>query len=662
MKLAPPPGPRRWVAVAALVLLAGHGAKEIERAWRHPIEIDAGDTLAPIPRLVYGQLLEHVGRSLDGGLLAEMLADRKFFFPVDGNGPGWGMIRPSRSQFDGAGVPFEALVRSPWQVLGPREAITMDATAPYVGQHAVRVSLGAAGEARGIAHPRLTLVSGRVYEARVVLAGDATAAPIEVSLVWGPDAADRRSVTVPAIGPDYTEHAWKLTAGANAADARFEIVGRGTGAFRVGLTSLVPEGHDRGMRRDVLALVRRMAPTILRWPGGDFVSGYDFRDGLGPRDRRPPRKNPAWPGIESNDFGMHEYMDLCARIGAEPYVVVNTGRAGEELAALEVEYANGAATTPMGRLRATHGRHAPWGVRWWGIGNEMWAAWQLGRMPVEKYALKHKRVVDAMRRVDRSLRVVTVGEIGEWDETMLAHVADHTDMISAHVYAAEYDDVKAHATRLSEELERYLDAHRRYRREIAALRGKDIRVAVDEWSYWHGAYVYGPLGVRHTWKDALGVAVTLHAFFRNADIVGMAEWTQVVNALGCIKTSPTDAVLSVACWPLVLYRHHFGETPVEVDHVPRGLHVAAAWTADRRALTVAVVNLEARPRPFRFDVSGTDVRDEGTLYRIQADDPMHFDEPGTPPKVAIKKQHARGLSGPLDAPRYSISLYVLPVR
>jgi len=261
--------------------------------------------------------------------------------------------------------------------------------------------------------------------------------------------------------------------------------------------SLMPGDNIDGWRKDTVALLQQLGAPIYRWPGGNFVSGYDWHDGIGPRDQRPPRKNPAWTGVESNDVGIHEYMDLMGLIQAEPYVSVNTGLGTVDNVAEEVQYCNGQPDTPLGKLRAQNGHPAPYGVKWWAVGNEMFGNWQLGHMPLDQYVLKHNQVADAMWKADPAIRLVAVGSIGQWDETMLKLCSQDMTLMSEHVYVKEKTDVPAHVAQLADEIRRVADAHREYNRSIPELNGKTIRVAMDEWNYWYGNYLYGELGVQY---------------------------------------------------------------------------------------------------------------------------------------------------------------------
>ena len=197
----------------------------------------------------------------------------------------------------------------------------------------------------------------------------------------------------------------------------------------------MPADNVHGLRADTLELLRRLNAPIYRWPGGNFVSGYNWKDGIGDRDRRPARWERAWNDVEDNDFGIDEFLDFCREINTEPLIVVNTGLGGFDQAAQEVEYANGPAESRWGGERAHNGHPAPYGVAWWGIGNEMYGNWQLGNVPVERYVLRHNAFVAAMRAVDSRIRVVAVGAGGKWNDLIVPGCAAHADLLSLHHYS-----------------------------------------------------------------------------------------------------------------------------------------------------------------------------------------------------------------------------------
>ncbi|MBM3892647.1 MAG: alpha-N-arabinofuranosidase, partial [Verrucomicrobia bacterium] len=348
-------------------------------------------------------------------------------------------------------------------------------------------------------------------------------------------------------------------------------------------------------------LLKELDAPIYRWPGGNFVSGYDWRDGLGDPDRRPTRKNPAWKGIEPNDFGMHEYIAFCREIGAEPLITVNTGFGDAYSAAAEVEYANGAANTPMGALRAKNGSSAPFKVKYWCIGNEMYGPWQLGHMALEHYVQKHNWVVDKMRAADAHIVTFASGSVEtkskkqdrSWSEGLLTDCRGHMDYLAEHFYVHEKENVIEHSRLCVEKVRAKAEQFRDLRSRLK-MQDNPIRLAMTEWNYWYGPHVFGELGTRYFLKDGLGIAAGLHEFFRNSDVYFMANYAQTVNVIGCVKASKTAAAMETTGLALTLYRRHFGSVPVKVSGEFGPLDVAAALTKDGKTLTVGVVNPTAQ--------------------------------------------------------------------
>ena len=601
--------------------------------------IDARKTGEPISPYIYGQFIEHLGRCIYGGIWAEMLEDRKFFCPVG----------------DSA---------SPWKPIGGDDAVVMVKDESFVGDHTPMITtrIGQTS-ARGITQRGLGLRAGRQYVGHIWFKAVGRPAPIEVSLAWGDGPEDRQTVRLDSVPQQYTKFPLQFTAAGDTDDGRLQIVLPREGGCSVGTVSLMPADNVQGMRADTLELLKALNAPMYRWPGGNFVSGYDWRDGLGDRDRRPPRKNPAWKGVEHNDFGLDEFVAFCRQVNAEPLIVVNAGFGDAHSAAQEVEYANGSMDTPMGKWRADNGHAEPYGVKWWGIGNEMYGGWQLGHMRLEHYVIKHNRVVDQMRQVDPTIRTIAVGAVGDWSQGMLTHCTDHMDLISEHFYQGEKKDVVEHVAQIPAAVRAKAQAHRRYRHSIPQLAGRDIRIAMDEWNYWYGPHVYGELGTRYHLKDALGIAAGLHEFFRNSDIIAMADYAQTVNVIGCIKTTKTEAAFATTGLVLKLYRRRFGEVPVTVSGNCGllNLDVASAWTADRRALTIGVVNPHDRPLAFKLDVKGAELAAGGTVWFITGDDPMLYNEPAEPERVRIDEHPVR-VDGGLTVPPLSVSLYRLPAR
>jgi alpha-N-arabinofuranosidase len=484
---------------------------------------------------------------------------------------------------------------------------------------------------------------------------------VRVRVAWGGGASEGQTITVHRLGADYATVPFEITAGGSTDHGRLEIVGHGEGTFRIGTASLMPADNVKGWRRDTLALLRDLDAPIYRWPGGNFVSGYDWKDGIGDRDRRPPRKNPAWTGVEHNDVGIDEFLEFCRELGTDPYIAVNTGLGGVEAAAQEIEYVNGAADTPMGKLRAKNGHPAPYGVKWWGIGNEMYGDWQLGHMPLPEYIKKHNRVVEAMRAVDPAMKPVAVGAVGDWTREMMTHGAGHMELLSEHLYWQDTGDVPSHVAQAVAGIRKVADAHRAYRRDLPSLRGKDIRLALDEWNYWYGPNEYGELGTRYFLQDGLGIAAGLHEMFRNSDLFFMANYAQTVNVIGAIKTTKTDAEMEPTGLVLQLYRQRFGTVPVEVTGAPAPLDVAAALSQDGRALTVSVVNPTDQAQRLKLAVSGGQVAGTGQQWVITGPGRWAYNRPGAPRQVDIRVADVGTDATVLEVPALSVVLRRLPL-
>ncbi len=621
------------------------------------VSVDASKVREPISPYIYGQFIEHLGRCIYGGIWAEMLEDRKFYFPVPADKEIWRLTREQA----------RVLAASPWKVIGPQGTVEMVKQDVFVGDHTPQITALGDGTAVGIYQEELGLVKGKAYVGYVYLAADGKVGPVIVTLSWGQGEADKAVHTIKSVGAKYTKVAFKFTAGANSDNGRLAITTTGKGKLKIGCVSLMPADNVEGFRKDTLELLRQLAAPVYRWPGGNFVSGYDWRDGLGDRDKRPTRTNPAWTGIETNDMGMYEFVRLCELIKAEPMIAVNTGFGDAYSAAAEVEYANGSTDTLMGKLRAKNGSPKPFGVKWWCVGNEMWGNWQLGYMQLRHYVLKHNWVEEKMRQVDPTIKTVGSGEVGDggprsWTRGMLTSCADHMDMISEHFYCRSREDIPQHVQQIPNNVKRIADAHRKLREELPSLKGKDIRIALDEWNYWYGPHVFGELGTRYFLKDALGIAAGLHEYFRNSDIIFMANYAQTVNVIGCIKTTKTAAELDSTGMPLMLYRQHFGTIPVAVEHQAAPLDISAALTKDKKALTVAVVNPTKNPAQLKLSLSSVKLSGKAQTWVIAGDDPMAYNQPGEPRKVDIQEAGATDLAGVVSVKPLSITLWKVTVQ
>lgn len=606
------------------------------------IVIDAGATRPAMSELIYSQFIEHLGRCIYGGIWAEMLEDRKFYYPITGR------YAPYLND-----EMFPAVVRSPWERMGPADSVTMVSDDPFVGSQDPRISSGG-----GIRQHDLGIEAGQSYTGYIWIKSAEGEPTVTVTLAPSGDPVLIR----PEVG-EYKRYSFEFTASESTTDATLSVEVDG-GAVRVGTLSLMPANHIDGMRADTLALMRQLRSPLYRWPGGNFVSGYDWRDGIGDRDRRPPRTNPAWTGVEHNDFGMHEFIRLCELLETEPLITINMGFEGLFSAEAQMEYANGGLDTRWGALRAANGSDAPFDVKYWCIGNEMYGDWQLGYMQPHHYQMKHNAVVDGLREEYPDFYAIASGYAGDWSLGLLENCADRMDFIAEHVYFQPRQNVTEHVNIATTLIREKAEFHRQAQATIPQLGDRRIPIAMTEWNYWYGPHPYGELGTVYYLRDALGIAAGLNEYSRCSDIIGAAFYAQTVNVIGCIKTTKTDAFLAMTALPLIMYREHFGTIPIELDtgnSAMFGLDIAAAWTEDRGAITVAVVNSNPEPALLDLELLNVEVVEECDRWWFSSEDP---EITNTADSVRVEIQHADGVDvhRPVEVPGYSSTIFVLPVR
>jgi alpha-L-arabinofuranosidase len=655
------------------------------RAAPNDLRLDLERTGEPINPFIYGQFIEHLGRCIYGGIWAEMLEDRKFYFPVTAEYAPYRSLQPGAEDtpFAISGLQesqFPALVASPWQIIGDAKAVQMVKENSFVGEHTPRIRAGA-----GIRHHKLGVVPNLDYVgyvwARPVGNRPVT---VEVVLAWGEGNNQRTSTRLTFSPGDYTKKEFKLRSNGRSDNASFELRVHDQEAF-IGTSSLMPGDNVNGLRRDTLALLKELKGTVYRWPGGNFVSGYEWRDGIGDRDRRPPRGNPAWTGIEHNDFGTDEFIAFCREIETEPMIAVNTGFGDPYSAGQWVEYVNGTADTLAGSWRAKNGNRDPYGIKYWCVGNEMWGPFQLGFMQLHHYVLKHNRTATRMLEIDPNLVLVGVGDIEQinhahdpeqvrrnvtWTHGMLLGSADYMHMISEHFYAGrvpwqpdvQRPDTITHVYLIREAIKRKTEPHRKLQASLPNLKGRIMPIAMDEWNYWHRDYVYGELGCIYDLSDGLGIAAGLHEFYRNSDLVPMAHYAQTVNVIGAIKTTRTEAEFESTGLILKMYRERYGKIPLQVQQTFENLDVAAALSEDRRTLTVSVVNPTQSPQQFRLQLAQNRQLERGQRWHITGENEFVHNTPGEPRKVDI--HHTQGIDPrqPLEVPAMSATIFSVPLR
>lgn len=334
-----------------------------------------------------------------------------------------------------------------------------------------------------------------------------------------------------------------------------------------------PHADENGLRKDVLAALRELNFRAMRYPGGNFLSGYRWEDGVGPRDKRPRRRDLAWQSIETNQFGTNEFIEFCKAVNTEPMMAVNMGTGTIQDAANLVEYCNAPVGTQYADLRATHGYTEPHGVRYWCIGNEMDGPWQIGHLEAEDYGKKAREAAKMMRWHDRDIQLVLCGSSSsrmptypEWDRVVLEHCWDQVDYHSLHYYANNHDNDTASYLAYSAEFERFVDTLAGVLRYVKARNrsNHDVYLSWDEWNVWYKAHF--PQDMEGDWteaphlieeiynlEDALVVAQWMNVFLRKSDVLRIACLAQIVNVIAPILTTRDTMLKQSIYYPILLF-------------------------------------------------------------------------------------------------------------
>jgi alpha-N-arabinofuranosidase len=357
-----------------------------------------------------------------------------------------------------------------------------------------------------------------------------------------------------------------------------------------------PLADASGFRTDVARTIKEIGVPIVRYPGGNFVSGYNWLDGVGPKTSRPTVLERAWNSIETNQFGTNEFVDWCRAVGTEPLLGMNFGTASAEMAVAYVEYCNVERGTRWSDLRRSHGYAQPHAVRYWCLGNEMDGPWQIGQLQSREYGRKARDAARQMRVVDRGLQLIACGSSGTnmptylvWDREVLEECYDQVDGISLHAYYGNTRALTGNST------ERYLamnlDMDRQIR-EVAAVcdyvqalrrSNKRLWLSFDEWNVWYrarsgdatdGHRTAAPKLLEEVYnlEDALLVGGFVNTLLRNADRVRVACLAQLVNVIAPLVTNDTavlrQSIYYPYSWALRYARGRVLDLRVESDTYP----------------------------------------------------------------------------------------------
>jgi len=436
---------------------------------------------------------------------------------------------------------------------------------------------------------------------------------------------------------------------------------------------------DNGFRTDVIEAIQRLNMPIVRWPGGNFASGYHWEDGVGPREQRPTRPELAWGVVESNDFGTDEFLQWSQLVGTEPYICANLGTGTMDEAIQWVEYCNGSDDTYYANLRRSNGYEQPHGVQYWGLGNEIYGDWQIGYKNAQDYAKAAREFAKMMKRTDDSIKLILCGgQQLDWDREVLKHCADLIDYISYHDYWAPQDEADSYYSlfRGPHRSEQYLkllwELIECTRREQKIEHS--IHICADEWNVW---YRSEPATERESYDlaDALCVGTFLNILQRNCQAVGMANLAQVVNVLAPIGADSEGIFLQTIYWPLYAAANYSGSVALDVHCESDGwdaptdlggslpyLDASATVDEDSGKLFISVVNRHKQdPIETQIEINATSLAPEGRVHIIGGEDASATNSFAEPNNVAL---HSEALQLPGETfvhrfPAHSMSVLEL---
>jgi alpha-N-arabinofuranosidase len=355
-----------------------------------------------------------------------------------------------------------------------------------------------------------------------------------------------------------------------------------------------PTADRRGFRQDVLDLVRELGPTIVRYPGGNFLSGYNWEDGVGPVDQRPVRLDLAWRSTEPNRFGTNEFIDWCREAGTEPMLGVNLGTRGPDEARQFLEYCNHPGGTRLSDLRVQHGYAKPHGVKFWCLGNEMDGPWQICHKNATEYGRAAKETAKVMKWVDPTIQLTACGSshrdmptFAAWEYEVLDHTFDHVDFLSLHMYYENpFNDVLEFLGNI-EIMDRFIKEAVVVSDAVAAKRrsAKRIMLSFDEWNVWYKArsaadmeppnWPFAPRLIEEVYdfQDALMVGGALITLINNADRVKAACLAQLVNVIGAIYAEPRGSAWCQTIFHPFKLASQFGRGTVLRSNVRSGSYL-----------------------------------------------------------------------------------------
>ena len=635
------------------------------------ITIDARKIENRISPLLYGQFLEFMYEGIKGGLHAELIRNRSFEESpnVIGLSRNWDRYPDDRNDDYALAFQWDDQFAYPQQ---RKTKIESEAK-----EHSLRVQAGdGVIQRHGIYQSRVPIRAGIEYRGYVWLRTTDYDGPITIALESDSDHAQvYASANVdPISSGDWRKYHFSLKPTRNDPLARFAILFPGKGRVWIDQVSLMPgDAAAGGVRRDVFEKIRLLKPAFIRWPGGNVAQDYRWLWGVGPRDERVTWSNLSWKDEpEPGDFGTDEFVTLARAVGAEPSITVNIEGRGAtvEEAAAWVEYCNGPATSKYGAMRAANGHPAPFGVKFWEVGNEIWGDWVRGHSDAATYARNYNRFAQAMRAVDPSIKLIAVGDNDmNWNRTVLRAAGSSIDYLAIHHYygrrEAKNDPLNLMARPLF--FERF---YRQVQQLLSELGfGGRIKLAINEWG------LDLPTERQYSMESALYGARLMNVFERSGDLVEMSAVSDLVNGWpgGIIQAGRHAVFVSPVYLVNQLYNAHRGDvrlassvngptfdTSVEGANIP-SLDATVSRTADGKTIVIKAVNTDAkRSLVTTITLQGVIPAARAELNTITAPSLNVANSFSQPDAISIQKRTIP--TGPrfvVTLPKHSVSVIVL---
>jgi len=466
----------------------------------------------------------------------------------------------------------------------------------------------------------------------------------------------------------------------------------------VGEDSTIP--NVQGLRTDVVDALKSIHPPVIRWPGGCFADAYHWKDGIGPVDHRPRRRNIWWGGEDANTFGTDEFMRLCQRIAAKPYICVNVGSGSPEEARSWVEYCTYAGESEYARLRAKNGHPQPYSVQYWGIGNETWGCG--GCFDPVAYAWEYRKFatyIKGRRRADPSLQLIACGHTGrDWNLRFLEALKDHLmllDHLSIHYYfdgrrqpfggdvdftEEEYWNLLRDVQQLEYQIQQTINVV-----DFFAEQRKTIGIVIDEWGTWYPqATVDAGLYQQNTLRDAILAAVVLNLFNKYSHRLVMANLAQTVNVLQSLCLTRGEKMIMTPTYHVFdLYQHHMANHALRVDvqspiikepspapspRKRKPLHAvdaSASLSTDGKRLVITVVN-QSMDEDVETEICliGGKAVEKGEVRMLTAKHVRAYNDFDTPNTVAPTQEPLRRMGKRLhyEVPKHAIAAFIVDLK